>query len=113
VKLVSKGRRGDAKCAIGSDILDSDGSQPELLALDNGRDDEDALLPIRDSKRLRRRRLNRNLKIPSFLEVCPDVFRCFVGQLFAIVIFSTLQCLEDSVSYSIPVVNIRFDFEVV
>lgn len=113
VKLVSQGRRGDVQCAIGCGALDSDGPDPELIALRNGSDDEDALLPISGgSKRLRRRVMNHNLKISSFLEVGPDALRCFIGQFFAIVIFSTLPGLQDSLSYSILVMNPTFDFKV-
>jgi hypothetical protein len=110
--LFSKGCRGDAQCAIRSGALDSDGPEPELIALGNGSDDEDALLPVRESERLRRRGQNRYLKISSFLEVSPEGIRCFIGQFFTIVILSTPPSLEDSVPYSVPVVNITLDFEV-
>jgi hypothetical protein len=56
--------------------------------------------------------MNHNFKISSVLEVPPDAHRGFIGQLSAIVIFSTIRRLEDSVSYSIPIMNITFDFEV-
>ena len=52
--------------------MDSNGLKPKLIALGNGSDDEDALPPLSDSKRLGRRVMNHNLKISSFLEVPPD-----------------------------------------
>lgn len=112
MKLVSKDHRGDAQRAIRCGAFDNDAPEPELIALRNGSGDDDALPSISKSKGLRRRVMNHNLKISSFLEVGPDASRCIIGQRFAIIIFSTLQRLEDSVSYSIPVMNVTFDFEV-
>src|ERR1700730_16817857 len=43
-----KGRRGDAERAIRCDVLDSDGSGPELIALGNRNDDEDSVLSASD-----------------------------------------------------------------
>jgi hypothetical protein len=46
MKLLSKGRRGHAQCAIRCDVLDRDASEPKLFTLGNRSDDEDALLPL-------------------------------------------------------------------
>jgi hypothetical protein len=113
MKLLSEGRCGDAQYAIRGDVLDRDASQPKLIALGNGSDDESALLPINESAGLRRRGVNHNLKISPFLEVRPYALPCFVGQFLAIVIFSTLSRLEHPLSYCISVMNLTFDSEVV
>jgi hypothetical protein len=85
MKLLSEGRRGHAQCAIRRDVLDRDASEPKLFTLSNRSDDEDALLPITQSKALRRGGVNRNLKVSPFLEVRPDALPRFVGQFLAIV----------------------------
>ena len=63
MKLLSEGRRGHTQCAIRRDALERDASEPKLITLGNGSDDEDALLPISESKGLRRRGVDHNLKI--------------------------------------------------
>jgi hypothetical protein len=93
--------------------LDSEVPEAKLIAFHNGSDDEDALLPATQAERLRNRVMNYNSKVSSFLEVSPDAnLRYGIGQLLEIVIFSILPRLQDSVSYSIPVMNITFDFEI-
>ena len=52
-----------------------------------------------------------DLKIPSFLEVLSDATGRFISEFLAIVIFPVLPRLEDSLSYSISVMNITFDFD--
>jgi hypothetical protein len=51
MKLVSKGRCGDALSTIRGDALDRDGFEPELIALGDGSDDKNALLTISESER--------------------------------------------------------------
>jgi len=110
MKLFSKGRRGDTQPASRGDELDSEVPEPELIALRNGDDDEyTLLLPTSEPKRLQYRLVNDNLKVSSFLEVPPDASHYCIGQVFVIVIFSTVPRIEDSVSYSISVMRIAFD----
>jgi hypothetical protein len=97
------------------DGLNSWGEPPEakLIALRNGSDDEDALLPVTQAERLRNRVMSYNFKVSSFLEVSPDANLHYgIRQFLDIVIFSIFPLLEDSVSYAIAVMNITFDFEI-
>ena len=109
MKLVSKGRRGDAQRTTRRDVLKSEGLEPKLIALRNGSNDEHELLPISKAQRLRHRIMNHNFEKSSFLEVPPNVSCYFIGQIFTIVRFSTLPHLENSVSYSVPIMNNTFD----
>src|ERR1700733_3049425 len=98
---------------MGDDGLDREGPEAKLIALHNGSDDEDAQPPVTQAERLRNRVVNHNSKVASFLEVSPDAnFHYGIRQFLEIVIFSILPRLQDSVSYSIPVMNIAFDFEI-
>ena len=112
MKLVRRVAEGMLSAPPEATLLNSEGLEPKLIALRNGSNDEHELLPISEPKRLRQRIMNDNLEISSFLEVLPDASRYVIGQIFAIVIFSTLPHLEDSVPYSVPIVNITLDFEV-
>lgn len=109
MKLVPKSCSRNTQRATRGGVFDNDGPEPELAALRNGSDDEDALLPIGEVKKPRNDIINFNLKVSSFLEVPSDAD---LYQFFRLVELPFFPRLEDSVSHSIPVMNIAFDIEV-